>query len=692
MKKITFMQSALALIAALVLALPTHAQVASMADLFGTYKFTADVTVTDAGKDLADNFKNECEVTITKCSYGVYDGEILGIAGATAAQSVNGIDLTANTIKITNPNINSPWGSKLYMSNPEGIYPWGGNYSDILYTFDPATKTITLPDFTLVTCDHDNETATIIASFTNAKLTLEESENIEVADLSGDWHFAAGKGTYDVMEGSTLPTEFDMTLTATDDSKKAYNISLTLGDFAPLALTATFDGGSLSIPFNETYFDAENKIGLVNMYGEVRPGTVTFNMKNENLLSLSSGMVIAQDSISPEVPGGYLQWYMTGSAKREGGEVVEATWEGTYTVKAGSIYKAIADYEYPETFEMVVAYDAEYDMYLITNFMGEDVAALNYGGIALTPSADDPNKAEIKTGGYLKTIVRGEKYLCLKDMNLSDGALTLTRLEDGTYTISDFSVSQMGYNEDWSQKHDLAAFYQTVTAEKAPEAEPFTWANTFTVKVGGVDVYKEIEGYTYPTEFEMEVTYYADYDMYFVTKFLGEDVASLNNGGIRLTVSADDPNKAEIATTMGYLKTISVGESYLTLKDMNLSTSPVTLTHNGDGTVSISDFCVSYMTYDENWQQQHAAAALYSGVTATSSYATVGIEEIETAPALKAWSANGSIYVDGEAQAIDVYDMSGRVVFSGVASQVNGLSKGLYLVKVKNAVAKVAVK
>lgn len=94
----------------------------------------------------------------------------------------------------------------------------------------------------------------------------------------------------------------------------------------------------------------------------------------------------------------------------------------------------------------------------------------------------------------------------------------------------------------------------------------------------------------------------------------------------------------------------------------------------------------------ENWQQQHAAAALYSGVTATSSYATVGIEEIETAPALKAWSANGSIYVDGEAQAIDVYDMSGRVVFSGVASQVNGLSKGLYLVKVKNAVAKVAVK
>ena len=190
----------------------------------------------------------------------------------------------------------------------------------------------------------------------------------------------------------------------------------------------------------------------------------------------------------------------------------------------------------------------------------------------------------------------------------------------------------------------------------------------------------------------MEVTYNADYDIYMVTKFLGNDVATLNYGGISFKVSADDPNKAEIATTTGYLKTLVAGESYLTLKDMNLSTSPVTLTHNGDGTVTISDFCVSYMTYDANYNQLHEVAALYSGVSATSGYATVGIEDTEVAPALKAWSANGTIYVAGEAQAVEVYDMSGRTVFSGVASQVSGLNKGLYLVKVKNAVAKVAVK
>ena len=851
MKKITLLQSAFALIAAFMLALPARAQVASAADLFGTYKFTADVNITDAGQALKDNFKSECEVVITKCSYNIFDGEIQGLAGATAAQSINAVDVAANTIKITNPNGNGLWGGGLYMSNSEGVYPFGGNYNDILYTFDPATKTITLPDFTLVTCDHANSAATIAASFTNAKLTLVQSENIDVTDLSGDWHYTAGKGTYDTMEGSTLPTEWDMTLTATDDSKKAYNISLTLGDFAPLALTATFDGVTLTIPFNEDYFDAEQKIGLVNMYGVARPGTITFNMANENLLTLTSGMTIAQDSISPEVLGGYKQWYLNGSAKRQGGETEKVTWEGTYKIKAGSIYKAIADYEYPGEFDMVVTYNADYDIYMVTEFFGNDVSALNYGGISFKPSADDPNKAEIVTStGYLKTIVAGESYLTLKDLNLSSASnIVITRLEDGTYTLSDFSISYMTYDADWKQQHALAAFYQTVTAEKEPETAPFTWASTFTVKVGSVDVYKEIEGYEYPKEFEMEVTYNADYDIYMVTKFLGNDVAALNYGGISFKVSADDPNKAEIATTTGYLKTLVAGESYLTLKDMNLSTSPVTLTHNGDGTVTIDNFCVSYMTYDANWQQQHAAAALYkdvtaavagaeeepqpteftwadkftvkankvsvykeiegytyptefemevtynadydiymvtkflgndvaalnyggisfkvsaddpnkaeiatttgylktlvagesyltlkdmnlstspvtlthngdgtvtisdfcvsymtydanynqlhevaalySGVSATSRYATVGIENIEAAPALKAWSANGTIYVAGEAQTVEVYDMSGRTVFSGVASQVSGLNKGLYLVKVKNAVAKVAVK
>ena len=854
MKKITFMKSVFTLIAAFLLAVPARAQVASAADLFGTYKFTATVEVTEAGQALADNFKSECEVVITKCSYNIYKGEIQGLAGATAAQSINDVDVTENTINIPNPNGNGLWSGGLYMSNAEGIYPFGGAYSDVRYTFDPETKTITLPDFTLVTCDHANSTATIIASFTNAKLTLIASESIEVTDLSGDWHFTATTGGYNTMEGSTLPTEFDMTLTATDDSKKAYDLSITLGEYAPLSMTATFDGVTLTIPYDNHYFDAENKIGLSDMYGGARSGKITFNMANENLLTLGSGITISQDSISPEVKGGYMQWYMAGSAKKQGGEVSTFSWAGTFNVKAGSVMKQLTDYTYPEEFEMEVTYNADYDMYLVTKFLGNDISALNYGGIRLTVSADDPNKAEIATGGYLQTIEAGTSYLCLMDINLSKSSnIALTRGEDGTITIGDFSISYMTYNADNSQNHAFAAFYQSVTATQAeaepepepfswastftvkasnvtvykdiegytyptefemtvtynadydmylvtkflgndvsilnnggillkvsaddpnkaeiattagylktivggesyltlkdmnassssnvvltraedgtitisdfcvtymtydannqqqhtaaalysnvtategamevepePEPEEFTWASTFTVKAGNVTVYKEIEGYTYPTEFEMEVTYYADYDMYLVTKFLGNDVVALNNGGIRLTVSADNPNQAEIATTAGYLKTIVGGESYLTLKDMNASSSSnVVLTRAEDGTITISDFCVTYMTYDANNQQQHETAAFYSNVTAGSANS---IEETVAAPTLNVWAADGIIYVAGEAQEIEVYDMSGRTVFMGVASQVSGLNKGLYLVKVKNTVAKVAVR
>ena len=656
------------LFAALMLfvAMPASAQVSSVADLFGKYKFTADVTVSDAGKSLTEHFSNDCDVVITKCSYNIYDGEIQGLAGATAVQKINGIDTDQNAIKITNPNGSGVWGGGLYMSNIDGAYPFAQDavYGDLLYTYDVTTKTITLPNFTLVTCNHGEQSATIIATFTNAKLTLVESESIELADLSGEWHYTAGKGTYDTMEGSTLPLEWDMTLTAKDESNKAYDLSIVLGDFEPLALTATFDGAKLTIPFDSVYFDATNKICLWDPYGGRYKGGIEFNLASENAMTLSM-MYIRQDSISEEVKGGAVQYYMNGLAKRESTEEVTDSWDGVYNVKGSLAYVAIEDYEYPTEFEMEVQYFEEWEIYLITKFFGNDVTSLNNGGIRLTPSADDPNKAEITTGGFLKTIVGGESYLCLKDMNLSNSALTLTRLEDGTYTISDFSVSYMTYDASWNQNHSFAAFYQPVTAEKVVEEE-FSWANTFTVKAGNVSVYNE--EFEYPTEFEVEVQYFEEWGIYLITKFFGNDVTGLNNGGIRLTPSADDPNRAEV-TTGGYLKTIVSGASYLCLKDMNLSNSALTLTLLEDGTIAISDFCVSYMTYNSDWSQNHAAAALYSDVTAT-----VGYEEGDNED-----NAIDTVVVNNAVEGI--FDLFGRK-YDAITSP------GLYIVNGKKVLVK----
>lgn len=625
MKKCTLIKWTFALVAALFAVIPANAAVESVADLFGTYKFTSTMTVTEAGQSFKDYFKGECEVVITADSYNIYDGEIQGLAGSTLDfQKINGIDTAKKTIKITNPNGNGLWEGGLYMSNAEGIYPFSGNYSGIEYTYDDATKTITLPDFTLVTCDHSVPSATIIASFKDVKLTLVSEENIEVVDLSGDWHFTAGKGTYDVMENSTLPTEFDMTLTATDETKKNYSISMKLGDFAPLALTATFDGMKLTIPFNETYFDAENKIGLVNMYGEVRPGTVEFNLVNETTLSLYSGMTIAQDSISEENKGQYLQWYMSGTAKKQGGDAPAVTWDGVYKVKIGNPIPGLIQYEVPAEFEMEVQYFQDWGIYLVTKFMDNDVTALNYGGILFTPSADDPNKAEIATNALLKSLVAGTEYLALLDMNFGTSPLVITRQEDGTYKLDDFCVAYATFDASNNQNNTLATFCQNVTATKQEavvEPEPFNWANTYTVKAGNITVYND--AYTYPNNFEMVVEYNEQWMMYLITKFFGVDVTGLNYGGITLTPSTENPKLATIDTN-AFLSTIEPGSLYFKMFDMNAGNTPLTVTVNEDGTLSIDDFCVSVFDWNTN---QSTAAALYSNVVAT-----VGAmpEEIET--------------------------------------------------------------
>ena len=54
------------LFAALMLfvAMPAAAQVNSMSDLFGKWKFSATINTTEAGAAHADKFKSDCEVII----------------------------------------------------------------------------------------------------------------------------------------------------------------------------------------------------------------------------------------------------------------------------------------------------------------------------------------------------------------------------------------------------------------------------------------------------------------------------------------------------------------------------------------------------------------------------------------------------------------------------------------------------
>lgn len=452
------------LFAALMLfvAMPATAQVSSMSDLFGKYQFSAEMEITAAGESFSDKFTNECEVTIGKNESEYMAGAITGIAGLSGTITINTIDMTANTISILSPN--TGLGAEgLYLSDITGsknIFTGDDTqYGDLVYTFDPATKAFTLPDFTLVTKNSEQKVDFIVAKFTNVTLTfIGGEEESAVTDLSGDWHFVAGDGEYDTMAGSTLPTEWDMTLTATDEFNKTYDVSFVLGEFAPLALTATFDGQKLLVAFDNAYLDVENMISLVDYNLAPPPSEFEFELKSENELSLTYGMCIVG-----EVPSfSILQYYGAGVATRSVAEEEETfDWVGTYTVTVGEIVVENDAYTYPKTFEMEIVYDADWNEWYITKFFGQDVTFNYYGcGLFVTPT---DNKAEIDLsyGNSLENLGGGE-FLGIFDLKGNAGKIAFKE-ENGVVTIDDFKVMHYAYG---SAPEFTAATYKNVTAVK----------------------------------------------------------------------------------------------------------------------------------------------------------------------------------------------------------------------------------
>ena len=169
-----------------------RAQVASMADLFGKYKFTADVEVTEAGKASEANIVKEGEVVITKDAANIYDAQITGFAvnNGTEAMKVNAINTDNCKFQVKNPSGNN-YGAMggLYYSDINGTYPFGDTQIEsLVFVYDPETKAMTCNDFSLVgNCDYNASTCEIFAKFTNVKLTLIEAEAINIPDISGNW-------------------------------------------------------------------------------------------------------------------------------------------------------------------------------------------------------------------------------------------------------------------------------------------------------------------------------------------------------------------------------------------------------------------------------------------------------------------------------------------------------------------------
>ena len=672
MKKNYFLSICLVLF----MAVQATAQSFTIDQLFGKWQFTADVEYTDAATQAhKETLSDNCEAVISADE--TYIAKIVGFAGSSVQQNVNmiGAKNGQDMLKINNLNNPQLW-NELLLANENGDNPYGvfadgewkvQSYGPVYYNVYVADGLITIPDFTVVKItDYQAEKATIIAKYTNVKMTLVEAEVVEVADISGDYQFKAGAGTYDTMAGSVIPTEFAVTLAKKSDDNKTYDATIAIEGYDAVTLPASYNGVSVMFDYDNTYLDEANGIRFAPMYGDATAGSIEFKSQDETAFSLYSGFAFASDATvkaadgvtdSLVVNGNYHQWYTSGTLKMAT-DAPAFDWAGVYTVKTtdenGLYVKESAGFDWPTEFQIEVEYNEAWGLYLVTKVFGLDVVELNYGGLDFIP-AEDGKSVEIKTG-YLYTVSPGVAYLALRDMNMSTEAIEMVVNEDGTMSVAGLSIVTVVGSEE-----TLNAFYSNlaVTKEGAePEApaepEAFDWLGTWEVTVGSQVSY---DGKTYPETFYMTIEHNEDWGMTLITQFMSTDVAGVNYGGILLTIAEDNKSaEMEVGVFAG-----GSYPDYLKIYDMNGTADyPVVLTANADGTVSFEDFFLA--TY--NWDTTALTPAVFcQEVTATK--CPTGIEEVKGE--------------NGEVKAI--FDMQGR--------KVNAITApGLYIVDGKKVLVK----
>ena len=650
--KMNFMKKNYLMLFCLVLfmAINATAQVSSVADLFGKYRFTADVEFTEDGQSYKDLLSGDCDATIEED--GTYIAKIVGFAGSQVQQNINAISIEKNMVKVLNLNNPALWNNGLMLANENGDNPYGvwnsetsnwdvESYGPVYYTFDPATKEISIPAFTVITMsDYNAAKGTIIAKYTNVKMTLVEAETIEVADISGDWNFAAGSGAYDTMEGSVIPTDFSIALAKNGDDNLAYTATIAIEGYNNVEMPATFDGNTLTLAYDDTYLDEAKGIRFAPMYGPAKKGTIEFKSQSESAFTLYNGFSFASDKMGKTqdetadsliVNGEYHQWYIAGALKSANGGSQAFTWDGTWNVKVGNpatdIIKAGTEdiSSWPAEFPMHVTYYEAIGMYYVDQLFGYDLYGVNQGGLKLTPNAD--GTATVALDGYygcafLKSNGDGT-FLQLTNSSGAATNFTITPNEDGSVKIEDLFIQTLDFA---TGAQTPVVFYQNMSAVKEGAEEPaFDWTGDYKFKAGAVDIYcQDVE---FPAEFDVNIAYFdgSQYGMdsyYYISSFMGKQ---LGQSIIRLNV-AEDGNNAEMVVG-GLCGAIVPGELYYKIYDMNATTSPVKMTLNDDGTISIANFFIKVLNYNDN---SEVAGAFYKNAVLVAAGSSSSVENVNT--------------------------------------------------------------
>ena len=445
------------------------AQVGSATDLYGTYEFTATMEVTEAGQQYKDLFSDKCEVTIT--SHSVYAFTISGIGGSKAdSQGANFVN--GSTINVMMPNGSSYylWGAPVLFGGPNGESPFGGERFDVQYLVDSSTKNIMMTDFTAITVDETWSNSTVLARFSNCKLTFKEAEKIEVPDMGGEYKYTANPGIAE----SPVPVDFKLTLTATDDSYTLYDAAFDFGEgYVPFTLSATFNGDEMVIPFNDVYLNEAKTLALVDGYKPTSlEGSLRFKKLTETSLRLSNYLAVSKFDAEEET--WVLEQYSTYGVAAQAAPDAD-NFAGTYHVVAGSMLPMFSgddpyNVKYPTEFDFVIEKNEANGQFYVRQFVHGDIYNNTQGRKACTvegntltiPVGDDVYDSMVYMSDDFSVMLYDVLYGPLGD---TSQAVTLTLNEDGTCVMSDFFIARKAWGS--AEPAELAVYYGELTVKKA---------------------------------------------------------------------------------------------------------------------------------------------------------------------------------------------------------------------------------
>lgn len=461
----------------LFMAVNATAQSLSVTDLFGNYKFTA--TVEFASESYRNSYGSillgESDVTIEADEQ--YAGRIIGFAGSQQKLNIRAIE--GNTVEMTNFNNPQLWNN-LYMANgnaehPNGVFENGAwvsyPYNTEYYEYNPGTKVITVPAFTVV--EVSGQSVTKVATFKNAKLTYVgggESEEPETPsfDWTGTYTF---NGTPNTMDGSEFPSTFDVVVEyveATEYQEAGYLVTSFMGNDVAILnydggvrLTVAEDGKSATLANGNVHsLGGGFFLKLFDVNATENPIAVT--LKEDGTLAMANFSVVSGEYGKSEgntMVGWYENVTLVKAGTGGGSDSAEFNWVGQHTVKAGKI-ESYDGKEYSSEFTMTVVQGD--GVLLVTEFMGNDVNGINYGGIPFVVAADGMS-AEMTAG----MLVGGAypSYLKLYDMNGTTSPVQFRANADATIAIADFLVKNLDYT---TGEEANAVFYQSLVATKCP--------------------------------------------------------------------------------------------------------------------------------------------------------------------------------------------------------------------------------